>query len=138
MFDLVVRNGVVVDGTGEPARRADIGISGGRIAGIGTIPAGAAKQEIDAQGLVVAPGFIDLHTHYDAQLFWDPYCTLKPGATMSPQASITSSASPAPIWPISTMRPSLMPMSAENRGLPEPSTTVPPRITVSSAMFFSR
>jgi N-acyl-D-aspartate/D-glutamate deacylase len=75
MFDLVLRNGVVVDGTGEPARRADIGIRGGRIAEIGTIAAGAGQQEIDAEGLVVAPGFIDLHTHYDAQLFWDPLLT---------------------------------------------------------------
>jgi len=67
MFDLVVRNGLVVDGTGEPARRADIAISDGRIVEIGAIAAGAATQEIDAAGLVVAPGFIDLHTHYDAQ-----------------------------------------------------------------------
>jgi len=75
MFDLVVRNGMVVDGTGEPARRADIGVSDGRIAEIGTIAAGSGQQEIDAEGLVVAPGFIDLHTHYDAQLFWDPLLT---------------------------------------------------------------
>ena len=58
-FDLVVRNGVVVDGTGEPARRADIGISDGRIVESGTIAAGSGQREIDAEGLVVSPGFID-------------------------------------------------------------------------------
>ena len=75
-FDLVIRNGMVIDGTRVPRYRADIGIRNGVIADIGRLPAGAGKQEIDAGGCVVAPGFVDLHTHYDAQLFWDPYCTL--------------------------------------------------------------
>ncbi len=75
-FDLVIRNGMVVDGTRVPRYRADIGIRHGVIADIGRLPAGAGRQEIDAGGCVVAPGFVDLHTHYDAQLFWDPYCTL--------------------------------------------------------------
>jgi len=75
-FDLVIRNGMVIDGTRVPRYRADIGIRNGVIADIGRLPTGAGKQEIDAGGCVVAPGFIDLHTHYDAQLFWDPYCTL--------------------------------------------------------------
>lgn len=75
-FDLVIRNGMVVDGTRVPRYRADIGIRHGLIADIGRLPKGAGKREIDAGGCVVAPGFVDLHTHYDAQLFWDPYCTL--------------------------------------------------------------
>lgn len=75
-FDLVVKGGMIVDGTRLPRYRADIGIVDGRIAKIGRLPAHDAKDVIDADGLVVAPGFVDLHTHYDAQLFWDPYCSI--------------------------------------------------------------
>ena len=75
-FDVVIKQGTVVDGTRVPRYRADIGIRDGVIAEIGHIKHEAGARVIDADGLVVAPGFIDLHTHYDAQLFWDPYCTL--------------------------------------------------------------
>src|SRR5689334_13665433 len=75
-FDVVIRGGTVIDGTGTARYRADIGIADGKIAEIGRIPAHDADQVLDANGHVVAPGFIDLHTHYDAQLFWDPYCSL--------------------------------------------------------------
>lgn len=75
-FDLVIRGGTVVDGTRGPRRRADVGIAGGRVRTIGRIPASAGRRDLDAGGMVVAPGFVDLHTHYDAQLFWDPYCSL--------------------------------------------------------------
>jgi len=69
-YDLVIRNGTVVDGAGAPAKHADVAIQDGRIAEIGKITDGA-KRTIDASDLVVAPGFIDPHTHYDAQICWD-------------------------------------------------------------------
>jgi N-acyl-D-amino-acid deacylase len=71
MYDLVIRNGTVVDGTGLPKYRADVAVTGNRIAAIGRIRE-RGTEEIDATGLVVSPGFIDGHTHMDAQVFWDP------------------------------------------------------------------
>ncbi len=70
-FDLVVRGGLVVDGTGSPGRAADVALSGGAVAAIGPDLA-RGREEIDARGCWVTPGFIDPHTHLDAQLFWDP------------------------------------------------------------------
>ena len=75
-FDTVIRGGTVVDGTRLPRYRADVGIRNGRVAKIGRIGRGEAARELDASGLIVAPGFVDLHTHYDAQIHWDPYCTI--------------------------------------------------------------
>src|SRR4051794_25896286 len=69
-FDLVVRSGTVVDGTGAPARTADVAVRGDRIVEVGRV-GGRGRQEIDAAGAVVAPGFVDIHTHYDGQATWD-------------------------------------------------------------------
>jgi N-acyl-D-aspartate/D-glutamate deacylase len=72
-MDTVIRGGTVVDGTGAPGRRADVGITGGRIVAVEDRLEG--DLELDASGQVVCPGFIDIHTHYDAQVFWDPRLT---------------------------------------------------------------
>ncbi|MGH7864408.1 MAG: N-acyl-D-amino-acid deacylase family protein [Candidatus Binataceae bacterium] len=75
-FDIAIKNGTVVDGTRVPRYRADVWIRDGKVAQIGGRAPGFAKRTIDADGLIVAPGFVDLHTHYDAQIRWDPYCTI--------------------------------------------------------------
>lgn len=82
-YDLLIRNGRVVDGSGLPGFTADVGIRDGRVAAIGRLKGGAART-INADGLVVAPGFIDHHTHLDAQMLWDPY------GTSEPQHGVTS------------------------------------------------
>jgi N-acyl-D-amino-acid deacylase len=74
-FDLVVKDGMIVDGSGLPRYRGDIGVKDGKIAEIGRINGAAAKETLNADGRVVAPGFVDGHTHMDAQIFWDPIGT---------------------------------------------------------------
>ncbi|MGO8863444.1 MAG: N-acyl-D-amino-acid deacylase family protein [Acidimicrobiales bacterium] len=69
-YDIVIRGGTVIDGSGLESRRADVAVSGDRITAVGTV-AGHGREELDASGLVVAPGFVDAHTHMDAQIFWD-------------------------------------------------------------------
>jgi len=75
-YDIHIKGGTVVDGTRAPRYRGDIWIRDGKVAQIGGRAPGFAKKTIDADGLIVAPGFVDLHTHYDAQIRWDPYCTI--------------------------------------------------------------
>lgn len=74
--DVHIKGGTVVDGTRVPRFRADVWVKDGKIAQIGGRAPGSAKKIIDADGLIVAPGFVDLHTHYDAQIRWDPWCTI--------------------------------------------------------------
>src|SRR5438105_2703474 len=74
MIDLVIRGGTVVDGSGAPRRVADVAVAAGRISAVGAV-GGRGRREVDASGLVVCPGIIDVHTHYDAQYTWDPYAT---------------------------------------------------------------
>jgi len=74
MHDLIIRGGTVIDGTGCAARKADVAVSGRQISGVGT-DLGEAHAEIDATGLLVTPGWVDIHAHYDGQLTWDPHVT---------------------------------------------------------------
>ncbi len=74
MHDLVIRGGIVIDGTGAPRREADVAVDGESISGIGA-DLGRGRREIDARGMLVTPGFVDIHTHYDGQATWDPYLT---------------------------------------------------------------
>jgi N-acyl-D-aspartate/D-glutamate deacylase len=74
MHDLVIRGGIVIDGTGAPRRIADVAIDGETITGVGT-EIGRGRREIDARGMLVTPGFVDIHTHYDGQATWDPFLT---------------------------------------------------------------
>ena len=81
-YDLLIKNGLIVDGSGMPAFRGDVGVKNGKIAEIGKLSS-PARKTIDADGRAVSPGFIDNHCHYDAQVTWDPLCTFSPehGAT---------------------------------------------------------
>ena len=75
MYDLLIRNGTLVDGTGSPRRRADVGVVGSRVVAVGPSLLEGAAREIDAEGAIVTPGWVDMHTHFDAQATWDPYCS---------------------------------------------------------------
>src|SRR5215468_2621544 len=75
MHDLVIRGGTIVDGTGSEPITGDITVDNGRITNVGGTADGRGRREIDADGLVVAPGWVDIHTHYDGQVTWDPDVT---------------------------------------------------------------
>merc|ERR1712098_897097 len=76
-LDLKITNGTIIDGTGAPGYIGDIGIKDGKIIAIGQVE-GDAAREIDATGLVISPGFVDIHTHYDAQVIWDRMLSISP------------------------------------------------------------
>ena len=74
-YELIIRGGTVIDGTGAPGRAADVAVDGDRITAVGDLAGAEARRELDATGLTVTPGFVDLHTHMDAQVGWDPFMT---------------------------------------------------------------
>ena len=96
LYDVVIHDGMIVDGTGNPWYRADIGITGGRIQKIGTIPPSAGRKAINASGRAVSPGFIDLHTHSDIPVLVDgtAQSAVRQGVTLD---VIGESASVAPL-----------------------------------------
>jgi N-acyl-D-aspartate/D-glutamate deacylase len=75
-YDLVIKGGTVIDGLRTPRYKADVAIADGKVVQIGMVNAADGREVVDASGKVVAPGFVDLHTHYDSQVFWDPWCTM--------------------------------------------------------------
>ena len=75
MFDLLIKNAWIVDGNGPPGFAGDVAVRDGKIAAIETAISDQARHTLDAARQVVAPGFIDIQTHYDAQVFWDPLCS---------------------------------------------------------------
>ena len=75
-FDTVIKGGMVIDGQMVPRRRADVAIKDGRIAEIGRVRSSDGAEVLDGSGMIVAPGFVDLHTHYDCAFFYDPWCSL--------------------------------------------------------------
>jgi N-acyl-D-amino-acid deacylase len=76
IYDIVIKGGTVIDGLRTPRFKGDLAIKDGKIAMIGSVDASDGTEVVDASGRIVAPGFVDLHTHYDSQLFWDPWCTM--------------------------------------------------------------
>ena len=75
-YDIVIKGGTVIDGMQTPRYKADVGIKDGKVALIGSIDAADGDEVVDATGRIVCPGFVDVHTHYDSQVFWDPWCTM--------------------------------------------------------------
>jgi N-acyl-D-aspartate/D-glutamate deacylase len=124
-FDTILKDGIVVDGTQSQRYRADVGIRAGRIAKIGRLRTSDAERALDVSGLIVAPGFIDLHTHYDAQLFWDPYLTLSGWHGVTSVVIGNCGFGFAPVQPemreramLTMTRVEAIPYEAMRRGLP--------------------
>ena len=90
MFDLILRGATAYDGSGTPGRTADVAVRDGRVAEVGRVD-GAARETVDATGLALMPGIVDLHTHYDAQVTWDR--TLSPSPSRRPPPSSAAAAS---------------------------------------------
>lgn len=131
-YDVIIKNGMVVDGTGGPRFRGDVAIADGRIAKIGKLAHADAKRVLDATGLIVAPGFVDLHTHYDAQLFWDPYCTLSGWHGVTSLVIGNCGFGFAPVAPdmrdramLSMTRVEAIPLTAMQQGMPWDWVTFP-------------
>ncbi|TXL75739.1 amidohydrolase family protein [Vineibacter terrae] len=131
-YDRVIRGGTIIDGARLPRFRGDIAIRDGIIAEIGRIDPADAREVIDADGLIVAPGFVDLHTHYDAQVFWDPYCTLSGWHGITSVAIGNCGFGFAPVRPelreramMTMTRVEAIPMASMQQGMPWDWVTFP-------------
>lgn len=131
-YDCVIKNGMIVDGSRLPRFRGDIGIRDGLIVEIGHIDASDGDEVIEADGLIVAPGFVDLHTHYDAQLFWDPYCTISAWHGITSVVICNCGFGFAPVRPeerersmLSMTRVEAIPLASMQAGMPWDWTTFP-------------
>src|SRR3954449_6574211 len=131
-YDTNIAGGTVVDGTRAQRLRADVGIVDGRIAAIGRVSPTDADEVLDAEGMIVAPGHVDLHTHYDAQLFWDPYCTLSGWHGVTSVVIGNCGFGFAPVLPdmrermmLSMTRVEAIPLEAMRAGLPWDWVTYP-------------
>ena len=131
-YDLIIKDGMVIDGTRMPRFRGDIGIKNGRIAKIGRLRASDAAKTVDASGHIVAPGFVDLHTHYDAQLFWDPYCSISSWHGVTSVVIGNCGFGFAPVHPegreramLTMTRVEAIPYAAMKAGMPWDWTTFP-------------
>jgi N-acyl-D-aspartate/D-glutamate deacylase len=131
-YDLIIKNGLIFDGARAPHYHADIGVKDGLIAEIGHLDGASADRVIDAAGLHVAPGFIDLHTHYDAQLFWDPYCTLSGWHGVTSAVIGNCGFGFAPVAPemreramLSMVRVEAIPLASMREGMPWDWVTFP-------------
>ena len=131
-FDTIIKDGTVIDGTRVPRYKADVGIKDGVIAEIGLLDEKDAAKVVNAEGLIVAPGFIDLHTHYDAQLFWDPYCTLSGWHGVTSAVIGNCGFGFAPVAPemreramLSMTRVEAIPYASMKEGMPWDWTTFP-------------
>ena len=131
-FDLIIKDGMIIDGTRMPRYRADLGIKKGRIAKIGRLRSSDATRTLDATGQIVAPGFVDLHTHYDAQLFWDPHCTISSWHGVTSIVIGNCGFGFAPVYPeareramLTMTRVEAIPYASMKAGLPWDWTTFP-------------
>jgi N-acyl-D-aspartate/D-glutamate deacylase len=131
-FDLLIKGGMVFDGARSPRWKGDVAVKDGRIAELGHVAPHRATRVIDAAGLHVAPGFVDLHTHYDSQVFWDPYCSISGWHGVTSVAVGNCGFGFAPVAPEdrdramrSMVRTEAVPLDAMAEGLPWDWVTFP-------------
>ena len=139
-FDTVIKGGTVVDGLRTPRFTSDVGIKDGKVAYIGRISSHEGAKVLDASGLIVAPGFVDLHTHYDSQLFWDPWCTISGWHGVTSAVIGNCGFGFAPVKPeeqdramLTMQRNEAVPLASMKAGMPGTGRAIRSSLTASSA-----